>query len=626
MRKISIYSILVLSLLNAKEIDIDGILGDIEKKTDLSSKTKLENSGVSTVYTRDDITRMQARTLKDILKSTYPLGYTENRFALPDPNYMGTNHPFVSSNMRIYIDDQEITTGLYGSGIVLYGNMDLSPIDHIEVYSGNPTYEFSTEPTFVLVKLYSKNGEKDAGSKISAQVGNVKDSLLSAYNAGEINKKWSYFTSISQNNDVREKYTSHNTELSRDQKVAHMFGSFYDGNNKIIIDASTQKKDSFVDQSIDATPLDANMQNDFLHIGYNGKYDNLSYLISYDTLNTRTDFKDDTNSSLSINSLQTDSNSFAISSELKYNYATDKNKFITGLKYRYKGFKYNQFLKNNQEVPPSGNTNQTITTAFVENQYSLKENSILTTGVSLSSVQNNHSVQNDDLLMYRLGHTYTTTNFVFKSIFSHIESTLDPYLVNSYGMQITDGKKDITQQNMFLEDIIYQKDNNKYDFILSLVKTKNQLLPDDANRLLDNYEKTIEMKSGLFMWTHEYSKFDKLYITAGYNQIDNMPQASITKQYQSTIRNLNTYKEFDFFNEILYFKDSIRKENFYDYSAGVIYHKTDDFSVSLKATNILNKAQTTIYSRTNPTTLLAEEPLKISPIDRRIMLTIEYLF
>lgn len=630
MKRITIGTLLALGLLNAHEINLDRLLNDVEKKTDLSSKTKLENGGVSTIYTRDDLVRMQVKSLKDILKSTYPLGYTENRYGLSDPYFMGTMHPSVSSSMRIFIDNQELSIGLFGSGIVLHGNMELGFIDHVEIYTGNPTYEFSTEPTFILVKLYSKNAQKDTGSKISAQIGNFGDSLFSFYDSAEINKEWSYFAYASRNNDIRQKHTSHNTELSRDIKSTHAFASLYDDNNKILIDVSNQKRDAFIDQSLDATPLRSKMDDYYLHIGYNGKYNNLSYLLSYDKLNSNAAFMDDVaplaqmGYMFPIASFYADAKSYVLSSELKYSYATDFNKFITGVKYRYKKYEYEVLLRNGIDLPRTGNTTQTIATAFIENQYFLEENSIITTGISASRVQNNYSIQNDNLLMYRLGHTYTTQDFIFKTIHSHVETTLDPYLVNSY--YISSGKKDVTKQNLFLESIAYQEKNNKYELMLSLLKTKDQLFPNLQTGLLENYSKTIDMKSIVLMWTYEYNQFDKLYITAEYDRIGDMPVTEATKQYKSTIRNLNTYDKFDIFNELFYSRDDSRDKNFYDYSAGVIYHANEDLSVSLKATNIFGNAQTTTYTRVNPYTFQAEEPLKISPIDRHVMLTLEYLF
>ena len=632
MKRLLLYVFLIINILHAQELDIEGLLGDIEKKSDLSSKTKLENGGISTIYTRDDLQRMQAKTLKDIFKSANAFGYQENVFGLSDPYFMGTQHPYVSSSIRIFLDNVEITTGLYGSGLIFYGDIDLDFIDHIEIYNGNPTYEFSTEPTYVLVKLYSKSTQKDEGSRLNITGTDLGGSFVSFYNAGELNSKWSYFAYASGNNDKRNTFQSHNTQLSRDKKVSHIFTSLENEDNKITLDAGRQKRDAFIGQSLDATPLNSSIDSDYLHFGYTGKYDNFSSLFSYDFLKTDTKFKDDvtplalTNYMSPIQSYYTKSSSFAISGELKYTYETDINSFITGLKYRYKGFKYNEILRNGFDIPRSGHTKQTIATAFIENQYSIAKNSIVTTGISASQVRNNNSLQDDNLLMYRLGHTYTTDSLVFKTIYSHLELSLDPYLVDTYNLFITPGKKDITKQDMFFENIIHEKENNKYELTLSYIKTKKQLMPDFQSGLLYNYPETITFKSGLFAWTHTYNKFDKLYTNISYTQVDNVPIVDKLKEYRATLRNINTYGKFDIFNELLWFRDHDVKENFYDYSAGFIYHATKDLSIKLKATNIFNDAQKASYPRVNPQTFQPEESLQISPIDRRVLLSLEYLF
>ena len=148
---------------------------------------------------------------------------------------------------------------------------------------------------------------------------------------------------------------------------------------------------------------------------------------------------------------------------------------------------------------------------------------------------------------------------------------------------------------------------------------------------MDNYYETVTTYGGTLKWTHEYNKVDKLYLTAGKYQINNLPTADKITSYTSTIRNLNTYGKFDIFNEIVYSRDNIDKKNFYDYSAGVIYHSTDDLSVAIKGTNLFNKSKTIDYKRLDISTLYSEKPsyetpLKISPIDKSIIITLEYTF
>ena len=92
------------------------------------------------------------------------------------------------------------------------------------------------------------------------------------------------------------------------------------------------------------------------------------------------------------------------------------------------------------------------------------------------------------------------------------------------------------------------------------------------------------------------------------------------------LRNFNRYKKFDFFNEIIYYRDDIRKKNYCDYTLGITYHKSDDLGISLKGTNILNKAKESQYFALNPDTFQQDTPLSISPIDQSIILSLEYTF
>jgi iron complex outermembrane receptor protein len=114
------------------------LLSEYKSKSDLSNNTKIENSGQVIVFTRKDIESMQARSLKDILK-TLPLAYyNESRYGISDIMYKGMNLPFNSNNFRIYIDNQEITTASFGSGIAFMADIELDFVDHIEVYLVNP--------------------------------------------------------------------------------------------------------------------------------------------------------------------------------------------------------------------------------------------------------------------------------------------------------------------------------------------------------------------------------------------------------------------------------------------------------------------------------------------------------
>ena len=601
--------------------DIYSLLNNIEKKTDLSQKTKLENGGISFIYTRDDLERMQAKNLKDILKSTYPFGYNENRLGRPDPLTFSTNAPFLSSMIRVFIDNQEITTGLYGSGIVVLGDIDLGFVDHIEVYTQNPSYEFSTEATFVLVKLYTKVAQKDEGGKIELNSDNFNGNKVSGYYSAELDK-WSYFNYISQTNLKREKYNSHDTELSRDKERTHLLSSFYTQDQRVLLEVIKSKEDAFINKSLDATPKDNTYDTGFLHLGYDTRVGNLSFLASYDYMSSDSYFTDDIGP---VKTLIAKLNSHIYSTELKYNYETLNNKLVFGAKYRVKKYDYEKRVINGVSIPDAANDTQEVGTVFIENQYSLKENSIITTGISSSKVRNNNTEQNDNLLMYRLGHTFTNNDWVFKTIGSHVEMTLDPYLVGNGNPYMANEDIDVQSLNSIIENITYQQNNNKYELILSYLKSENYLVPNSSG-LLHNHDKDVSTKEILTRWTYSYNEFDKLFLSFRYMKKDNLPFVDEQNIYGVIVRDIKSYKQFDIFNEVLFYKDDTENKEFYDYSAGVKYHYNKDITISLKGENILNKAKATTYSRVDPATMIKESPLEISPIDRRFTLSLEYLF
>lgn len=628
MNKYYLFFLLSFSFLNADE-NIDNLLNDIEHKSDLSQKTKIANAGISFIYTRDDLNRMQVRYLKDILKSTYLTKYAENKFGIVDPYSIGTETlPFKSSQIRIYIDNQEITAGTYGSGLVTHGNIDLGFADHVEIYTQNPTYEFSTESTLTLIKIYSKSVLKDQGSKVELNIGSYSSSMISAHTSDYINKDWSYFTYFSINNDNRKTHYSNNEPLSKDNDIAHLFSSFSSDNQRILIDILDQKRDAFMSTSPDATPQTALINLSSIHIGYDVDYKNFFFLAAYDYSYTDYTFKDNVTpiDGYPIKNHQTNTRSDVFTTELKYNYLSTNNKLTTGIKYRIKTYKNEVLRVNDIDIPQVPNDTQTVLTTFIEDKYSFKENQILTIGLQYSEVKNNHSEQDDKLFMYRLAYTLLQKDWVLKTIVAHTESALEPYLVDSQ-LYLTPGVKKPQKIDYITQDIIFEKENNKYELLFGYSILKNTILKESfTDTFLDNYSKNLYIASAILRWTYQYNDYDKLYTSFDYSDTKNLYDISSIKTYNVVIRNLNTYKKFDFFSELLYTRSSLVKKDYYDLSLGIIYKHNENLSFSIKGENILNKAEETIFSRFDPISFQAIEPLYISPIDKKVTISLEYYF
>jgi len=610
---------------------IDKLLKVIEIKSDLSEKTKLQNGGISFIFTRSDIERMQVNKLKDILISLPGIEYKESSYGFPDPFTYGDNKAFISNNVRVFIDNQEIATGMYGSGFMLLGDMDLDFIDHIEVYFQNPSYEYTTEPTFILIKLYTKKAKKDNGGKIKLSHNIYNSNAGSIYYADELKNRWNYFTYFSFNQNRRKKYKIDNTTVSRDYPTYQGLASIYNENNRFLLQIISQKKDSFLDTSIDLTPEKAKVDSDFIHLGYDGNYNNFYLLLDFDHKLTKSDFRDDVEPKeeydylYPIASQISTIDAYLYNTELKYKYITEDNILITGIKYRFKQFEYTSLYRNGIALPKTGNDKQIVSSVFLENQYFMKKNSILNIGVMRVKVRNNSSLQNDDLCNYRISHTYTNDKYIFKTIFGHSEFSIDPYLVNSTGFFIRDEKVDKIINNNIAENIIYSNNKNRFEVVFSYNKLYNYLVPDITNQyLLYNYKGVIHVIDIYGSWKREYNELDNFSMGLEYQRY-NAPIIDQFKKYKVTLKNINSFNRYDLFNEFIYTWINDEK-NYYLYNLGVRYYYSKDFLISLKGENILNESYKQGYMRADKTTLIPQEPIYISPIDRNIILSMEFYF
>ena len=204
--------------------------------------------------------------------------------------------------------------------------------------------------------------------------------------------------------------------------------------------------------------------------------------------------------------------------------------------------------------------------------------------------------------------------------------TLDPYLIDStiYLADKTKHYKPNTM-NTLLENIIYKKESSKYELIFDYTSLKDKLMPNSQGKL-DTYHKKITTKGINARWTYHYNEYDKLFLNAGYRVLENLPSIRKASRYTAVVRNINSYEKFDIFNELFYSRNTLDKKDYYDYSAGVKYHYSDDLTVSLKGTNLFDNAKVGSYYRTDPITFAQLTPIKLPLFDRTIMLSIGYTF
>jgi len=270
-QKIIQKSLVFLCLLSSTTIyanNVESILQEYNQKNALSQKTIDENKGHLVLFSREKLERMHAKTLKDVFKTTPLIYYSENRSALPDPLSSGSFKPYSSNSIRLYVDGVEVTQGWFGSGVMLYGDVNIDFVDHIEFYYAIPSFETSVEPAYLTIFLYSKDPKRDSGGKLDLVQGN-RGYNSQSISYGEQTEDLSYMVNFSHTNAKRETIDNGTSApLSRDFERTQLFSYVKTEDQIFHLQVMKKNTDSLAGMSWDATPLVSQIDYLNVHMDY----------------------------------------------------------------------------------------------------------------------------------------------------------------------------------------------------------------------------------------------------------------------------------------------------------------------------------------------------------------------
>jgi iron complex outermembrane receptor protein len=625
-------SFILLCLLTSGVIyaeNVDSVLQEYNQKNALSQKTIDENKGHLVLYSRDTLEKMHAKTLKDVFKTTPIIYYHEDRYALPDPLTSGAFEPYRSNFIRLYVDGVEVTQGWMGSGLMLYGDVNIDFVDHIEFYYMTPSFETSVEPAYLTVFLYSKDPKRDPGGKLDIS-GGSRGYNSQSISYGEQKEDFSYMVNLSHTNDKREKVDNGtDTPLSRDFERTQLFS--YIKNEEQIFHLQVMKKntDSLAGMSWDATPLMSEMNYLNVHMDYGIELgDYWRAQVAYDWLKTDMIQADELRMSplgdlawpdaLGTNTFDGEYKNSTYTAELTYKQTIGDNRITAGLKGRYKAL--DSFTNYGQDALTSPFTAETIASVFFQDQYALNDTQLLTLGISYNHIARNGGVENDSLLQLRLGYLYTKDHWNYKTYLYRSQFALEPLI--RYLDPLT--YRDVEPQSTLgiTQEISYSNKKQHIRLLVNLMQDEDSLLQNRASGLggdtkyftsFLNYDYTFDMKNKVTM---------QLYY-ANYENLANVDNLEDISGYFSFI---NSYEDFDFYNGLVWHRNSLDWVDYFDLTSSVSWNISEDTTMTLKGENLLNKSKKTNLFRIDPATGSMLAPLRVTPIDQRIILELEYLF
>jgi len=603
---------------HASEVDI--LLNEYNNKNALSQKTIDENKGHLVLYTRDKLERMHAKTMKDVFKTTPVLYYHENRYGRPDPLTSGAFEPYRSDFIRLYIDGVEATQGWMGSGIALYGDMNIDFVDHIEFYYNIPSFETSSEPAYLTIFLYSKEANRDKGGKVSI-LGGSRGYNAQTISYGEQKQDFSYMVNLSHTDAKREKIANGTTRpLSRDFERIQLFSYIKSENQIFHLQIMKKNTDSLAGLSLDATPLISEMDYLNLHIDYGiALSEHWKSQFTYEHLDSDIKQEDDKPFLFDkiplANKLYIKGENRTFTGELTYKDKIGKHHITTGIKDRIKTI--DSFsIKNLGELDmPFDNEN--IFSLFFQDQYNLDDNQLLTAGIEYSYISRNGGVSDEKLLQVRLGYLYLGEKWSYKTYLYRTMFALNPFEVyqylkakNSIDSQITKG---ITQE------IGYTGENFHIRLITSYMKDENGLLEN-------NHKGNTKYLTSIFNYAYEFDIDNKMALQLYYSRYEDIINVDELEDFSGYLSFSNIYNKWSFYNGVVWHQNSLNHKNYFDLTSSASWDINKNITLTLKADNLLNKAKETNLFRADPNTGALLDPLSISPIDQRITFEIEYRF
>lgn len=619
--------------------DIDDLLDIYAQENDLSYKTKKINAGNVLIYTRSDLDRMKIESLSEILRSIPYTRYDENNLGYPDL-FAYTGITSSNSDLRVYINEREITSPLFGNGLAIISKLDLRYIDHIEVYYNVSSFEFGIEPSGVVIRLYTKNPTRENGSTVKASLSSYGSSELNA-SFGKIFKDFSVFAYANKKEANQKKIYHDDTPLSRDRKSNHLFLSLGNKNHHFSYNRIDAKADLFasgVAGSGDGSPLKSNTDLSYNVMGWYSSWleQKLSIALDYIYITSNSFQKNDFPFGFDTNgrpiySMEQEDKQRQFSATIKYRHNVNNHNLLYGLNFRKKYFNIDSITTNESNRYNSdflgkyfnGYNKEKLYGIFLEDTYEINNNNKIVVSSKLDKVIPNGMLNKQNTQFYRLGYLYHNNDFIFRTFLTSTKSRLEPYYIKLVlENENLHYQKD---QNIFFE-FEWDKPNNNNKFSFYLKRQKNNLHRVSS---LNPLRKGYYYSKGL-SFSNRYNINDLDYISSNIFLINYENKISNQKDtaYGGFVKIYNNIGKFNLFNELV-FKNNFRGvKSGYNYNTAVTYNVTKDLALYIKGQNIFNSAIKSNYTFLSlfpqPARIKTLGPVEVSP--RKFTIGLEYKF
>ncbi len=408
--------------------------------------------------------------------------------------------------------------------------------------------------------------------------------------------------------------------LSRDFERLQLFSYIKSEDQIFHLQVMKKNTDSLAGASWDATPLVSEIDFLNLHMDYGIDFtENWHAMLSYDW--AKINIKEEDELPLigfpRSNRLYARTENSTFTGEITYKKTFGKHHINAGIKGRDK--QLDSVKLDGRKVPSPSFDSEKIASVFFQDQYALTEQQLLSLGVSYNYINRNGGIENDSLLQLRLGYIYTSETWSYKTYLYRTQVAIEP-LMRYFYPQNTERIEAQTTLGI-TQEVAYTNEKQQVRLILQLMRDEDSLLQNTYGNQSDT-----KYFTSVLNYSYDFDKDNQVNIQlyyAHYEDIFNLDQLDDISGYFSFF---NTYEDFDFYNGVVWHRNSVDWENYFDWTSSITWNVSEELTVTLKGDNLLNKAKETSLYRLDLTTQQPITPLSISPIDQRITIELEYMF
>ncbi|WP_457627343.1 hypothetical protein [Persephonella sp.] len=615
------------------EENIITLLKKYEEESDLSRKTRRETLGHYYIFTRKDLDVMHAYTLTDVLRAIPMFNLLPNRFGI----YTLTNpgeRAGIAIKYRLYIDDMEVSSIQTSNPFLIYDHYPLDNINHIEIYYSMGAISISNEPAQVIIKMYTKEPERENSSNIRLTKDIRQSYTGNIVIAKKINEDESFlFMADRTDYDYKSRRVS-NGSISKDLALKTLFFKYRLGQYIFETGYIAVHRDPFTGFALDAVPDSGKIDSvDFYF--YVTRYfmddNSLKVNISYDNQVREYCEKNKegifypivlfnpTDPIVLYNEKRT-FEKFGFYIEKKFK--TRKNELLLGSYLKYNRQKLNKVIYQLSDGYTSTDIygyyvkNFRNYSVYIENIYSAFENLSLIGGVRLDDFKF-YGMDSERKLNIRAGLSSILEKVYIKGFFSY------SYLLPSFYLleNAENNRLSPMRIRVLTGEVGYRFSPTGYvSFTAQFYKAKNHFDFDRTiNRIINGRDKDFRVFS--LLYRQEIGLFNTLELNYWFTNQGDTSLSPSNGGYLKLFTDINRLK---IYNELVYrapyrpvifdFKAS------WLYNLSVTYRLQDDLSINFRADNILGSSVRA--ARIFP----LGRPVEYPAYDRRYMVSLSKTF